>query len=349
MGSKRSAGIFGVIAFALLSISGAALYGSTATKSPQTHTLQVKPALTADGAPQFSLIVEPQDGVVPVERSIEHASTSIDLVMYEFDDAQLESALAARAKEGVTVRVILDNGYFGAGSSINQEAFDYLRQNGVQVHWSPTYFALTHEKSIVVDGREALIMTFNFTPQYHKSDRDFGVVDDDPSDVAAVEQAFDSDWNGSSALAQNGDDLVWSPNSRDQLLAMINGAQTSLDIYNEEMQDPQIISALEAAAKRGVNVEVDMTYAANWKTAFTNLANAGVHVRTYSANAPLYIHAKVVIADGTKAFVGSENFSSTSHDQNRELGLIISDPTTVASLANTFAQDWQGASVFLVQ
>jgi hypothetical protein len=32
--------------------------------------------------------------------------------------------------------VILDNGYFGAGSSINQEAFDYLRQAGVQVHWS---------------------------------------------------------------------------------------------------------------------------------------------------------------------------------------------------------------------
>jgi cardiolipin synthase len=130
---------------------------------------------------------------------------------------------------------------------------------------------------------------------------------------------------------------------------LINGAQTSLDIYNEEMQDPQIISALEIAAKRGVDVEVDMTYAANWKTAFTELSDAGVKVRTYPANAPIYIHAKVVIADDTKAFVGSENFSSASLDQNRELGLIISDPATVASLAKTFAQDWKNATPFLVQ
>ena len=267
--------------------------------------------------------------------------------MYEFEDPQLEQLLVQRERDGVAVRVILDNGYFGAGSSANEQAFDYLRSNGVAVHWSPQYFALTHEKAMVVDNTEALIMTFNFSPQYYKSDRDFGILDNDMNDVSAVEAAFDEDWNGNQTQAQNDDDLVWSPNSRTQLLALISSAQTSLDIYNEEMQDPQIISALAAAAQRGVNVEVVMTYADEWKDAFQELSNAGVHVRTYAANAPLYIHAKVIIADDKQAFVGSENFSSTSLDQNRELGVMVSDPAVVASLSKTFAQDQQNATPFL--
>lgn len=347
MGSKRIGGfIFGAITIALLSFSGVALYGSTQQNIPVVPEV----ATSSVAAPaNFVLITEPQDGMAPVDRLIESASSSIDVVMYEFNDKQLETLLAQEAEKRIAVRVILDNGYFGAGSAINEEAFDYFQENGVQVHWSPQYFALTHEKSIVVDGREALVMTFNFSPQYYKSDRDFGVLDPDPNDVAAMEQAFSADWNSKNVAAENGDDLVWSPNSRGQILQLVDSATSSLDVYNEEMQDPQIIAALESAAKRGVNVEVDMTYSATWKSAFQQLAAAGVHVRTSPANAPLYIHAKVVIADGRQAFVGSENFSSTSLDQNRELGLMLSDPSVVSSLSKTFRQDWQTASPFLIQ
>jgi cardiolipin synthase len=349
MGSRKTGVVFGVIAFVLLSISGAALYGSIRSGASAQLKVHVAPAVATGTTGTFSLIIEPQDGMAPIERLIESASSSIDVVMYEFGDKDLQELLARRAQEGIAVRVILDNGYFGAGSGINQEAFDYLRTNGVQVHWSPNYFALTHQKTFVIDGREALIMTFNLTPRYYKSDRDFGVLDDDPNDTAAVEAAFVADWNAENVPAQNGDDLLWSPDSRPLVLALINGATSSLDIYNEEMQDPQIISALETAAGRGVNVELDMTYSSNWKSAFRQLAGAGVHIRTYKASAPLYIHAKVIIADEKRAFVGSENFSSTSLDLNRELGIIVPDPKTVSSLITIFGKDWAAASPFLVQ
>jgi phosphatidylserine/phosphatidylglycerophosphate/cardiolipin synthase-like enzyme len=39
-------------------------------------------------------------------------------------------------------------------------------------------------------------------------------------------------------------------------------------------------------------------------------------------------------------FVGSENFSRTSLDDNRELGLIISDPAALSAMARTFAADF---------
>ena len=55
------------------------------------------------------------------------------------------------------------------------------------------------------------------------------------------------------------------------------------------------------------------------------LQDAGVSVALYPASAPLYIHAKVVLADygtaGARVFIGSENFSRASLTRNRELGL----------------------------
>ena len=346
MGSKTRGIFLYVIAFALLCASGGVLYGAQQQRTPVStiHTSLVSVPVNS-----LALVTEPQGGMAPVERLIESASTSIDLVMYELNDKNLEALLAARAREGITVRVVLDNGYFGAGSAVNEEAFDYLRSNGIQVHWSPPYFALTHQKTLVIDDTEALIMTFNLSPQYYRSDRDFGVLDADPNDVTAIEQTFDADWNGKQIPSQNGDDLVWSPNALGQLLGLIDGATSTLDVYNEEMEDPQIISSLEQAAARGVNVDVDMTYSANWMAAFTELSHAGVHVRTYATNAPLYIHAKVIVADNEEAFTGSQNFSSTSLDQNRELGLVTSDPNVIDSLARTFASDWQSATPFLVQ
>ena len=40
-------------------------------------------------------------------------------------------------------------------------------------------------------------------------------------------------------------------------------------------------------------------------------------------------------------FIGSENFSNTSLNQNRELGLIISSHAVMSAMAGTFATDFR--------
>jgi phosphatidylserine/phosphatidylglycerophosphate/cardiolipin synthase-like enzyme len=58
-----------------------------------------------------------------------------------------------------------------------------------------------------------------------------------------------------------------------------------------------------------------------------------------------YIHGKVIEADyGTghaRMFVGSENFLRTSLENNRELGLISSDPAVLSAMARTFTADFR--------
>ncbi len=189
-------------------------------------------------------------------------------------------------------------------------------------------------------------MTMNLTPQYYATSREFDVIDPDANDVAAMESAFDADWNGQDTPAENGDDLIWSPGSENALIALISSSHSSLDIYNEEMADPKITSALEAAAGRGVAVRIDMTASKEWDSSFAALSTAGASVRTYAANAPLYIHAKVIVADDSRAFVGSENFSSGSLEKNRELGLIVANSAVIESIESTFDKDWSGATPF---
>lgn len=114
----------------------------------------------------------------------------------------------------------------------------------------------------------------------------------------------------------------------------------------EEMADMNVVKALIDAAERGISVNIDMTYSDQWQRAFEELTTAGVHVRTYDPKALLYIHAKMILVDGARAFVGSENFSQDSLDYNRELGIVLTDPKIIAALAATFDSDWKSATLF---
>jgi len=266
------------------------------------------------------------------------------MVMYEDSDSQVNDALAAAEHRGVSVRVLLNGGYYGHGFPQNQAAYSYLKGQGVPVRWTPSYFALTHQKTLVVDGR-AYILTFNLTPEYYASSRDFGVVDTNAADDAAIEHAFDADWAGHRIIPPAGAQLVWSPGSGPALVNLIDSASGWVDVYNEEMDAPAIQSALAAAARRGVSVRVTMTANSEWDSAFAQLTRAGVHVRTYAADASLYIHAKMILTPD-RVFLGSENFSETSLNDNRELGLITTDAPVRASLGATFASDYTNATPY---
>jgi cardiolipin synthase A/B len=289
------------------------------------------------------LIIEPGAGFSPVYRLIRHAEHSIDVTMYEFADPTAEQDLAAAAARGVRVRVVLDQREQGENSA----AYQYLSSHGVRVVWSWSRYQYTHQKTVVIDGAEAVIMTANLTSNYYPTSRDFLIVDSDPADVAAIVAVFDADFDHAAVSPQDGTDLVWSPTgSQAKLLALINGATTSLRVYSEEMGDATVEDALIRAAERGVDVQVcGENEDGEYDGAYSRLAAAGVHISYYSSPDGFYIHGKVIEADyGTphaKVFVGSENFSGTSLDSNRELGLIISDPAVLSAIATTFSADFR--------
>jgi cardiolipin synthase A/B len=289
------------------------------------------------------LITEPRAGFSPVYRLIRGARHRIDMTMYELADTTAERDLAAAARRGVTVHVVLDQ----RERSTNSAAFRYLAARRVKVTWSSPRFEYTHQKTVLIDHSAAGIMTANLTSKYYATSRDFLVIDKAPADISAIARVFSADFAHRAIRPGDGRDLVWSPtDSQRQLLALIGGARHSLRIYSEEMGDSTIEDALIRAARRGVDVRVCAENSGGeYDDDFARLAQAGVHISYFSSPSGFYIHGKVVEADyGTgrqRMFVGSENFSSTSLNRNRELGLIVRTHGALASMAATFAADFR--------
>jgi uncharacterized protein (TIGR03437 family) len=298
-------------------------------------------------AQTYTLVTEPDQGLAVIYSLIGSAKNSLDMTMYELVDTQAEQLLAQAVLSGVRVRVILDQ---NREKSANTAAFNYLNAHGVQVHWADPAYSATHQKTITADGSVTAIMTLNLTSQYYSTTRDFAVIENDPNDIAAIEATFDADLDNTAVTPPAGDDLAWSPtNSQSVILSVIGGAQQSLLVENEEMSDTNIVNALVSAAGRGVAVQVTMTNSSNeYSSEFNRLVAAGARVSTYAYNAQLYIHAKVVVADygspGARALIGSENFSTASLTENRELGLTISDPAILQSVAATLTEDFNGGT-----
>jgi cardiolipin synthase A/B len=340
--ARASVGVVACVAAVLLAVTGCKIDSPAAASAGSAADPAAPgpgPGLTRVGA----LIIEPTAGFSPVYGLINGARRSIDVTMYEFADTAAEHDLAAAAKRGVKVRVILDE----QEKSINSNIFSYLSSHRVKVVWSSSRFTYTHQKTVVVDGSKAVIMTANLTSKYYSTSRDFLVFDTNRADVTAITSVFDADFAHRAVSPSHGADLVWSPtDSQDELLALINGATSSLRIYSEEMGDTTVENALVRAAERGVDVQVcGENEDGEYDSAYAKLARAGIHISYYSSSTGFYIHGKVIEADyGTghaRMFVGSENFSRTSLDDNRELGLIISDHVALSAMARTFAADFR--------
>ena len=202
----------------------------------------------ARAASDLSLNVLPDDGENAIYNFVNSATSSVDVTIYELKDVTLENDLVAREKAGVNVRVILDQ----AQKSYDTAAYNVLTAGGVGVVWSSTAFTYTHQKTITVNNNESYVSTGNFDTTYYATSRDFGVFDTDANDVAAVAAVFNADYAHASITPSDGDDLVWSPtDSQSQLLALINGAQHSLDIEQEEFSDTTLVNAIVATRTAG--------------------------------------------------------------------------------------------------
>jgi cardiolipin synthase len=217
---------------------------------------------------------------------------------------------------------------------------------GVAVTYSSSAFTYTHQKTITVDDTESYISTGNLDTKYYSTSRDYGVLDADTADVTAIEKVFSADFAKTSITPSDGDDLVWSPtDSQTHLANLINGATKTLDVEQEEFSDPTLVNAVVAAAQRGVTVRVVAEDEnGSYDSELNKVTAAGGKVTTYSSSTGYYIHAKAIVVDSTRVFLGSENFSTNSLNNNRELGLIISDPGVLSGAEQAFTADFNQTS-----
>jgi phosphatidylserine/phosphatidylglycerophosphate/cardiolipin synthase-like enzyme len=311
--------------------------GGVATPPPPDGSTSPAPDGSAVTPGTLSILAEPSDKAQALLSAIEGAKTSVHVTMYMINDSRFIHALIAAATAGRDVKVVL-NQTFPQNAGSNQAAYDALKAGGVAVVWAPPSFTLTHEKCVIIDTEVAWIMTMNLM-NTSSSNREFLAIDAQPADVVEAEAIFEADFRGAPLVAV-GPLLVAPQNASEGLVALIEGATSSVDVEGEELSDALVVGALAAAQKRGLKVRVvlaDNAPSPSQATAVTQLKAASVSV--VSVGTP-YIHAKAIVVDGARAYVGSENFTTGSLKHNRELGLITAAPAAVAVVQSAISKDF---------
>ncbi|GAC1328162.1 MAG: hypothetical protein NVSMB22_19890 [Chloroflexota bacterium] len=320
-------------ALVLLAISVTLLYGCSSEQQVALPASPVPTAPPGSGESAGVLEIEPH-GERAVVKAIDRAQHDVFMEMYILTDRGVVRALQRAVAQNVRVWVLLEHRPFGMGTQ-PERITRQLRAAGIFVRWSPPGFALTHAKYLVIDDALALISTANFSRSGFHTDRDFVFFDRDPRVLRELSSLFRWDWNQRRASLHDSNLVIAPDNARARLEALIRLATRSLDLYAEEMNDPQIERILLAARSRGVRVRLLLPAGASLQAAAA-LTRGGVAVRRPKSP---YIHAKAAIVDRRIAYVGSENFSTASLDRNREVGVIVSRQIAL-QLERRFRADW---------
>src|SRR3989338_4623931 len=135
---------------------------------------------------------------------------------------------------------------------------------------------------------------------------------------------------------------VFSPGAEEEVIDLINSAESSIYIEMYVFSSDDIIYSLINAKKRGVDVMIILEKRVlddkNLIT-YNRLEDTGIEIVWASENFKL-THSKFMIIDKKLVFVGSHNFSNSALNFNREASVIIKNPKIVNDFLEVFEEDW---------
>jgi cardiolipin synthase len=237
-----------------------------------------------------------------------------------------------------------------------------------------------HRKLMVVDGKIAFTGGINISSTYANSSffrssekpgkdgnqkvgwRDTHIKIEGPA-VAPLQWAFINNWVRQESgdllradyfpkLAPAGDKIVRvlaAEPDRDSpiyksLLVAVNEAKKSIHITaGYFVPDDQVLDALRAAAKRGVDVKLVLPGVSDHSLVFhagqayfEDLLEAGVKI--YQLQIAV-LHAKTAVIDSVWSTIGSANIDRRSFMHNYELNVVVMDPAFGRDMESAFNED----------
>lgn len=326
-----------------------------------------------------------QNGVMffpSLMRDIENARETVHIESFIWYDGniarQLATLLAAKARQGVEVRILVDA---SGGRQLKGDIQEMLEKSGVKVaHFHPLRLSnlgrlnnRDHRKLMIIDGRIGYIGGYCIADEWtgnarHKKEyRDTGLRIVGPI-VNRLQGAFAENWIEETGEIPAGDKYfpkipATGPTSAHVAYTSPDGSVSSVQILyylalkaaKREIliQNPYLlpdkegIAALEDAVRRGVKVHImvpsdDATDSPIVQHAshhhFGTLLKRGVKIYEYKKT---LLHQKIIVVDGVWSCVGSTNFDSRSFRLNDEVSIGVVDPTIASQLRSAFFSDLQ--------
>ena len=347
-------------------------------KSPFTVNNRV--TVLSNGVATFETIMKALEGAQ------DHIHLEYFIIKDDIIGGVIKEQLMEKARKGVKVRVLYDSvGSWKLGKSYLED----MRAAGVEIHgFLPVFFPLlsrelnyrNHRKIIVIDGKVGFVGGLNIGDEYLGNDSYLGFWRDthlkiEGEAVYGLQNIFLGDWEFVTKeyiafhetyfpkLDYYGEQLIQitgsGPDSDWQSImqayfAIISSAENRIWINTPYLvPDESIMMALKTAALSGVDVRVILPSRPDHKTVFwasmgniEDLLKAGVKVYKYQKG---FIHAKILLADGSAASIGTANLDIRSFQINFEVNAFIYDKEIVMEMEKDFLADIEDSKEVLLE
>lgn len=293
---------------------------------------------------------------------------------------QFAEAMAARARDGIKVRVLYD--WWGTFKLRPRRFWRILRDAGAEVRCfnppridSPlAFFSRDHRKVVAVDGHVAFVTGLCVGSAWVGNEakkiepwRDTGLELAGPA-VAEVERAFASMWaeSGEPLPEDERPAIETIPHAGDLEVRVIATVPSSAGLYRLDqiiaasarerlwitdayfIATTPYVQALRAAAVDGVDVRLLVPGSSDVPglramsiSAYRPLLESGVRVFEWNGS---MLHAKTAVADGRWARVGSTNLNPFSWLGNWELDIAVDDERFAGALQAQYERDLERAT-----
>jgi phosphatidylserine/phosphatidylglycerophosphate/cardiolipin synthase-like enzyme len=127
-----------------------------------------------------------RERILALIRSAEH---SINIYAQTISDYSITGALAAAARSGVHVKLLLSE---SSDQIKNKKRFAYLTHAGVKIHFNKQY--IIHAKVMIIDEQRALLGSINLTESSLNDNRELSIMTTDVNVIKKLMTTLMEDW-----------------------------------------------------------------------------------------------------------------------------------------------------------
>lgn len=264
-------------------------------------------------------------------------TTRLQIENYEFTEPLIKTQMKDLLSRGVQVQLILENHMY-------QQTRDMYGPILAMFSGYKT-FAITydqrmrteyvHSKVDIMDN-SFLIKTANLTHSSLFENREYMFLSSNPWVLQSLKTVFAKDRSGGTiTLADLHPNLVvCNINCRGVIENMLNTAKESIIIDTQYINDASIIDILSKQQKKLKEMKLLVADITTNDMVQWLLPD---YTKKYKQQ---YLHAKMILIDHNLLLLGSMNLSANSLDKNREIWILLTDPTLISQFTTQFTKDW---------
>lgn len=264
------------------------------------------------------------------------AATSLDLRTYEFTHKDFKTALKNLAQNDVNVRIIIeDNKYKQFQNTLKVLNQDFSWYQNIQLKSDKQMGTeYQHAKVNLIDSG-FIIQTANLTKSSFASNREHFFQSYDSGVWQSLHTIFDKDRNGEKLTMKDihPNLVICNINCRGVIENLLNSAQNSIIIQTQYITDDVLRAILKT--KKDLPEFKMLVADTDDNTDLVNYFGSD-HAKKFTQ---YYNHTKMILIDHEILLLGSMNLSTNSLDNNREIWILLLDPTIINEFATQFYKD----------